>query len=310
MRMIGIGLLGFLLAGVALLLSTMNIVERTKRHLRELAGVPQLVFEDTTAVSADATYVATVYRSNPATPVILSGLPAYQSVAFTLPVDARPTSGYLQINATSQVLPGAKGVLRISIQNTRRGEMLLRPGEAGRSLQIPLSPMDFAGDQLVVSFSLQGTTPDLQCGPDDGIAAVVEIETTSAIFLTLDQPLSSARDRVRAWGDLARVAWPTWLDADEQLRRLVIATQLSRRGLTPLFIQKQTSDALTTVELREVLGGVAQDHRSDATASWPLPLAAKGCQWQFKFPQFGQSKFPQFVGVRLSSVFSDLRLHS
>ena len=34
------------------------------------------------------------------------------------------------------------------------------------------------------------------------------------------------------------------------------------------------------------------------------------CQWQFKFPQFGQSKFPQFVGVRLSSVFSDLRLHS
>ena len=34
------------------------------------------------------------------------------------------------------------------------------------------------------------------------------------------------------------------------------------------------------------------------------------CQWQLKFPHFGQSKIPQFTGVRLSAVFSDLRLHS
>ena len=38
-------------------------------------------------------------------------------------------------------------------------------------------------------------------------------------------------------------------------------------------------------------------------------LAAMVCQWQLKFPQFGQSKIPQFCGVRLSAVFSDLRLH-
>eukprot|EP00581_Thalassiosira_minuscula_P027189 CAMPEP_0184406244 /NCGR_PEP_ID=MMETSP0738-20130409/1434_1 /TAXON_ID=385413 /ORGANISM="Thalassiosira miniscula, Strain CCMP1093" /LENGTH=88 /DNA_ID=CAMNT_0026763059 /DNA_START=26 /DNA_END=288 /DNA_ORIENTATION=+ len=88
-----------------------------------------------------------------------------------MPVDARPTSGYLQIDATSQVLAGVEGVLRISITGTRRGEMLLHPGEAGRSLQIPLSPMDFAGNQLVVSFSLQGTGPQHQCGAKDGIEA-------------------------------------------------------------------------------------------------------------------------------------------
>ena len=253
MRMIGIGLLGFLLAGIALLLSTMNILENGKRYVREITTGPQLVFEHRTPALADGSHTAILSRTNSDHPVILSGFPAYQSVAFTLPVDARPTSGYLQIKATSQVLDGVEGVLRISIHNTRRGEMLLRPGEAGRALQIPLSPTDLAGPQLVVSFSLQGTGPQRQCAPDDGVAAVVEIETTSAVYLTLDGPLSSVGDRVRAWGDMVRVGWPHWLKEEEQLRRLVLATQLSRRGVTAVFQPSERDQALSTKDLRDLL---------------------------------------------------------
>lgn len=256
MRMIGIGLLGFLLAGIALLLSTMNILEKGQRYVREITNGPQLVFEHRTPAEAESSHTATLSRTNSDHPVILSGFPAYQSVAFTMPVDARPTSGYLQINATSQVLDGVEGVLRISIHNTRRGEMLLRPGEVGRTLQIPLSPTDLAGSQLVVSFSLQGTGPQSQCGPDDGLAAVVEIETTSAVYLTLDAPLETARDRVRAWGDVVRVGWPHWLKEDEQLRRLVLAAQSQRRGLTTAFQNTEPHLALTTKDLREVLQSV------------------------------------------------------
>jgi len=190
MRMIGIGLMGFLLAGVALLLSTMNILEKGQRYVSELTDGPQLIFEDRKAVQRTDEHKAVVFRSGPNHPIILSGLPAYQGVAFALPVDARPTSGYLQIDVTSQVLEGVEGVLRISIDNARRGEMLLRPGEVGRSLQIPLSPTDFAGDQLVVSFSLQGTSARSYCSSDDGFEAIVEIETTSAVYLTLNRPLA------------------------------------------------------------------------------------------------------------------------
>lgn len=256
MRMIGIGLLGFLLAGIALLLSTMNILEKGQRYVREITNGPQLVFEHRTPAVAEGSHTATLSRTNSDHPVILSGFPAYQNVAFTLPVYARPTSGYLQINATSQVLDGVEGVLRISIHNTRRGEMLLRPGEAGRTLQIPLSPKDFAGSQLVVSFSLQGTGPQKQCGPEDGLAAVVEIETTSAVYLTLDAPLETAADRVRAWGDVVRVGWPHWLKEDEQLRRLVLAAQLQRRGLATAFQSTEPDLALTTNDLREALKSV------------------------------------------------------
>ena len=256
MRMIGIGLMGFLLAGVALLLSTMNILERGQAFVRDIATGPELVFEHRLPARAEGAETAVVLRSNPDQPVILSGFPAYQSVAFTFPKDARPTSGYLQVNATAQVLPGVKGVLRISITGTRRGALLLRPGEAGRSLQIPLSPSDFAGDQLVVSFSLQGTVPQQQCGPEDGIAAIVEIETTSALHLTLNEPLVSARDRVHAWGDVVRVAWPTWLQRDEQARRLLLGVQATRRGLQTQFLPVGEDEALNTVALREALAAL------------------------------------------------------
>ena len=250
MRMIGIGLMGFLLAGTALLLSTMNILEQGQRYVREITTGPQLVFENRSGSASTGTNEIKIQRASPDHAVILSGFPAYQSVAFIMPVDARPTSGYLQIDATSQVLVGVEGVLRISIDNTRRGELLLRSGEAGRSLQIPLSPTDFAGKQLVVSFSLQGTDPQIHCSETGGVSAVVEIETTSAIYLQLDRPEISVPDRVNSWGNMARIAWPHRLQPAEQLRRLVMGTQLRRRGVKTVFSDTNLSDALNTADLR------------------------------------------------------------
>ncbi|WP_298256441.1 hypothetical protein [uncultured Litoreibacter sp.] len=276
MRMIGIGLMGFLLAGVALLLSTMNILEKGQRYVTELTKGPQLVFEDRRAAPAKDADRAVILRSTPSHPVILSGLPAYQGVAFNMPMDARPTSGYLQIDATLQVLDGVEGVLRISIDNARRGEMLLRPGEVGRSLQIPLSPTDFVRDQLVVSFSLQGEGPKSHCSKDEGFEAVVEIETTSAVYLTLSQPLGAAHDRVIAWGNMARVAWPDWLKADERLRRLVLATQFQQRGIETAMIDDHSADALTTTELRSALPVFTSHGAAPEIAAWPRFIAQNG----------------------------------
>ena len=228
MRMIGIGLMGFLLAGVALLLSTMNFWDKAQWALQTKINGPQLVFEIPSALPASNENIAVIARSNPHHAVILSGLPAYQGITFNLPLNARPTSGYLQIDATLQVLSGVEGVLRVSIDNVRRGEMLLHPGEAGRSLQVPLSPTELAREQLVVSFSLQGDGPSAQCPTDTGYAAIVEIETTSAVHLTLDRPIASVTDRVNAWGGVVRVGWPKWLNPAEQARRLVLATQFKQ----------------------------------------------------------------------------------
>jgi len=181
MRLIGIGLLAFLLAGVALFLSNSSALQIGVRTLSEAALGPNLVFETQTKdVTSHSKWDAVVHRADPDTPIILTGLPAYQGATFYLPIDARPTSGYLQIDATTQSLSGVEGVLRVNIGNEKRAELLLRPGEAGRSLRIQLTDIELAREQLVVSFSLLGDGPHRSCGIDTGHEVIVEIETTSA----------------------------------------------------------------------------------------------------------------------------------
>lgn len=274
--MIGIGLMGFLLAGVTLLLSTTNLLERGQWSARELIHGPQLVFESRTIVPAADDNRAVISRSNPNHPVILTGFPAYQGVTFNLPVDARPTSGHLQIDATLQVLAGVEGILRISIDNVRRGEMLLRSGEMGRSLQVPLSPTDLARTQLVVSFSLQGASPNAQCPSDLGYAAIVEIEATSAIYLTLERPLTTARDQINAWGYMARIDWPRWLNAQERARRFILATQFKQRGIEAVFIDVHSSGALTTLDLRQALSAMGASKTAESPHAWPYAVALTG----------------------------------
>lgn len=316
MRMIGIGLLGFLLAGIGLWLSTMNVLDAGQRYVNAATGGPELVFENRVATDPSNDFHAAIHRSNPNHPVILSGLPAYQGVAFHMPVDARPVSGYLQIDATLQVLDGVSGVLRISIDNVRRGEMLLHPGVIRRSLKIPLSNSDISRAELPVSFSLQGDGPQNECSTDLGIQAVVEIETTSAVYLTLDRPLVSARDRIHAWGNIAQIAWPDWLAPEERLRRVILATQFKQRGIDTVLTDTQqtvasNTAALNTNELRVALPHFPQP--DTVTTSGPRRFAQAGPNaglrrfhretvWRTRYPlgQAGTAPSPAALQLHLA----------
>ncbi len=209
MRLIGMGLLAFLLAGIALFLSRSEAFQMSTRVLMETFQGPQLRFETAhqppKTQSGQSEVIA--QRVNPDEPIILTGLPAYQGASFYLPTEARPTSGYLQLDVTVQALAGVEGVLRISIGTNRRAELLLRPGEAGRSLRIDLTTDDLTRERLVVSFSLQGEGPHDPCGVDAGLEAIVEIETTSALFLTLDKAALSDRDRANMNGRQVALHW-------------------------------------------------------------------------------------------------------
>ena len=231
MRLIGIGLMAFLLAGIALFLSNSETLRLSARALSEVALGPRLNFEASAFPETARKGIAVSHRAGPSVPLILSGLPAYQSATFYMPIDARPTSGYLQIDATTQVLAGVKGVLRISIGNTRRAELLLRPGEAGRSLRVQLTEPELAREKLVVSFSLQGQGPHAHCAIDEGVEAIVEIETTSAIFLELGGALKSPRDLMLTKGRRVAVEWSDL----HQTPALLAGRKLLLSGIQPRF---------------------------------------------------------------------------
>ncbi len=275
MRIVGIGLLAFLLTGAALLFSSLDIGHKGLRKFTETVSGAQLAFESSAPLTSPSSAAnAVMHRNDAANPIILSGLPAYQSAMFFLPIDARATSGTLQIDATHQVLAGVQGTLRISINNTRRGEILLKPGELHRSLRIGLTAEELASDRLIVSFSQVGDGDHTGCASNSNIQAVTEIETTSALYLTTDSPLESTRDRVLAWGDQVVVGWPAWLASEEQPRRLALSAELIRQGHDVLFVKDVSSGALTTDNLRDLLQAFSTD--TSPRAVWPMAVAVNG----------------------------------
>jgi len=280
MRMIGIGLLAFLIAGAASAVTYFDIWARGLQAAHEILEEPQLVFgrEQSTLSSANKAE-RTIIRAHSPNGLILSGFPAYQSASFSMPIDTRPTSGHLQIDATFQVLEGVEGALRVSINNTRRAEVLLRPGEAARSLQIVLTQQELAGERLVVSFSLLGHGAKLACGPDGAINAIVEIEATSGVFLTLATPLGSVRDRVITWGNQVRIAWPPSQSNAQRSDILALAAHIQRLGYSTHFVDQADTGmpqraALAPSELTD-----AQDFAFTTRAKhlvWPTYFAKKG----------------------------------
>jgi len=76
----------------------------------------------------------------------------------------------------------------------------------------------------------------------------------------------------------------------------------TKEGKLHLFVAVDRTSKFAVAQLME------KANRKTAWEFLELLLDAV-CQWQFKFPQFGQSKIPQSIGVRLSAGFSDLRLH-
>lgn len=275
MRLIGIGLLAFILIGAALMLSYLNVWQRGIHQVSNLITGPQLVFETSVpAPSKSRALKVSIYRRDAVNPIIMSGLPAYQNATFGLPIDARPTGGYLQINATFQVLKGVEGALRVSINNTRRGEVLLRTGEAKHSFKIALTPTDLAGQELDVSFSLVGAGSNVGCSAKTNVEASVEIEPSSMLFLTLNSPIESARDRVIASGGTVNVGWPAWLTPKRRSTQLIAAADLVRSNKRVSFIGGTQASALSTVELKSLATASVPTIQEDQ--KWPMKIAEKG----------------------------------
>ena len=246
MRLIGIGFLAFLLAGIAILLSSSAEIRVFSRQVSEIFTGPQLRFEPLRDMPlAEGQFLGTVTRSAPIAPIILSGFPSYQSATFHLPVNVRPISGHLEIEATTQIRSGAGGLLRISIGGRKRGEILLRPGDSKHRVIVDLFPHEVAQQTLVVAFSLLGEGPNSTCSIDSGFDSVVEIEPSSAVHLTFEQPLASLQDRVLSTGLQTRLAWNE--DQTSRVSSLLAGARLQRRGY---LVSYATDDpALSVTEM-------------------------------------------------------------
>ncbi|MEM9063441.1 MAG: hypothetical protein AAGD13_23520 [Pseudomonadota bacterium] len=303
MRLVGIALLALILVGTVIALSLLDTRSLASTLLHRIADPEHLVFstayENPATHRASDTHTARFLFDHDRS-VILSGLPAYQSVRFQLPRDARPLSGRLHLELTAQVLPGTEAVLRVQIGGVKRAEVLLRPGTRSDAVEVELLPADLAGDALKISFSVLGKGPTGPCDGSGPLSTSVEIEPVSMLELALNAPITTARDLVARWGGVARIGWSGGLAADEQGQRLALAADLVRKGGRAVFLDAGSPEAFGTQPLRDLVTGWRKSTAPHPALS--LALAEVG-------PNAGVRRFTRLTRWRVGVDHRD-RSHS
>ncbi len=274
MRMVGLALLIFLLVGVSIGVTQLNIWQRTVSYF--FGTNDDLIFEAEAEQTGDDPRFSFV-RTRPEGVILLSGTNASQSARFSMPQDGNVASGELEVFATTQVRDDISGLVRIFVGSERRGEILLKPGQRDFSSEIELTAEDLALDELVVRYALAGEELTGNCTFSSGASAVIEIEQRSRLVLDMEGDFLSTRDRIASWGDEVLIGWPRWLAADRQLQRLAAATRLSVNGYDVRFVDAPDTETLSGNALLSLAASEdlpLNDRSIDQV--WPAYLAEAG----------------------------------
>ncbi|WP_306260758.1 hypothetical protein [Pararhizobium sp. IMCC21322] len=86
----------------------------------------------------------------------LSGFPSFAKIIIPLPRKVTLTEGRLRLSLSTQMAESGVGTLRVSVNKTRRADLVLKIGEDRRILLLGLTPEDLGRPRLVVSLTVQG----------------------------------------------------------------------------------------------------------------------------------------------------------
>ncbi|WP_417592189.1 hypothetical protein [Parasphingorhabdus sp.] len=272
MRLIGVGLLAFLLAGVLVLLGQGGAF---RAGWNKVTGAEKQQFSDYQGAEERGSDTSGTNVFSPGqysdTPLILSGMPSYTGQLFRLPIDSRPTSGRYGLVFSSRVSEGVEGVLRVSINGMKRADILLNQSKVEQKVEIELTPTELSSPVLDVSLSLQGRGPIAQCSIADSIAAVVEIKPESGLRLSLAKPVNSTRDRLALWGDRVPVLWNEKKRNADDLTKIVHAARLVQKGYSLHF----GKNGLDSAALSTLSGEAKNNAGSYVTAAYPIPITGR-----------------------------------
>ncbi|WP_123906220.1 hypothetical protein [Sphingorhabdus sp. YGSMI21] len=272
MRLIGVGLLAFVLAGVLVLLGQGGAF---KSGWTKLSGGEQQQFSDYEGAAGlgsdiSGTSVFTTGQDSD-TPLILSGLPSYTGLVFHLPNDARPVSGRYELVYSSRVTEGVEGVLRVSINGVKRADILLNQSKGQQKAEIELTASELSSGTLDVGLSLQGRGEIAQCSPNDSIAAVVEIKPQSGLRLELAKPVETTSDRLALWGGRVPVSWNARNSNEEALISLVHGARLVQKG----YLLHFGPNGLDSVALTKLSGEAKPYSDVFIQPAYPIPFTGK-----------------------------------
>lgn len=276
MKLIGLGLLTFLLAGLLIFLGQSgafsNAQDRARGDNQQQFSDPQRMSVQGIELTGKEVFGAALDTK---TPLILSGLPSYTGQRFHLPTDARPVSGQYILSFSSRIAEGLEGVLRVTINGTKRADILLSDDKSlglnkKRKVSVELMASELVSGVLDIGLSLQGRGPIAKCTPDDAIAAVVEIDPESGLQLTLSKPVETSVDKLALWGGRVPVAWLPGQSASDKSVSIIYASRLVQKGYSPYF----THNGINNEQLAKLTNEASLYSNLTIPTTYPIPLTS------------------------------------
>lgn len=274
MRMLILAILVFVLAGVALGVTRLGLIERVPQLLASTGS--GLTFEVTPGAEDDHSKVS-IFRARPEGVLLLTAANRAQTARFQLPQDVAIAGGSLTLNATAQIADGQNSLLRVLVGNQIRGEVLLRPGQYDVEALIELTADDLASDMLGVRYALVLADDTGSCTPGGGLTNIVEIEQDTRVRLLVEDINLTPRDQVAAWGSVVLIGWPGWLSPEERQDRWMSAAQLTAQGYRVRFVDAPNSETLSGPDLADFVASQTPAYTmEEAIPAWPEYLSLAG----------------------------------
>ncbi|WP_282092026.1 cellulose biosynthesis cyclic di-GMP-binding regulatory protein BcsB [Epibacterium ulvae] len=193
--------------------------------------------------------LATIAMREGGTLTTLTSFPDFARARFDMPTSVLARSGEILLEIAGELNEGAEGVLRISVNGVRRTALALDEGRIQRKLVMPLNTRELASDQLTVSLSIEGRTPQVACTAEWNGGVALQVLPSSHLKLQLNDVVTDPLDKLLLAGAPTRLIWPSQTVVD-QAKTLGLAHRLHQNDRDLLFVEAQSGEfALTSDDI-------------------------------------------------------------
>lgn len=166
----------------------------------------------------------------------LSGFPSFAKLNFPLPRNADLIDGRLRLQLHSQLAQGGVGSLRVTVNDERRGEVVLNPGQEQKTLLLGLTPEDLSRPTVTVSLSAHGDIFQGACPSRPARGAIIDVLSGSGVQLAHLAPLADTLDIWLAQARTPQIPLDRTSHGKGLADALLLAARLRQSGIRTNFV--------------------------------------------------------------------------
>jgi len=177
------------------------------------------------------------------------GFPSYTTLKFPLPKHTNVTAGRVILEFSLQIPESGGGSFRILINNDKRAELLFDPDEEKYRVVIELNQSDIEEDFLTISLSADGYGAGGECPDDRARISIIEIERSSRLELSLENPIYHPADAMLLAGNPVRILAPENETQHAREQLLILLQKLRMHGILSQLVNRKDNKGQIAIRI-------------------------------------------------------------